>query len=281
MRQASVTTADASATDGGPAIATTTSGRFVTRGELASRALAGLASVITSNARRRPAPLAAGVMREVDAIGVGAIRLVVASAILVGLITVFQVAYQLAPYGAEVMSARALAWFVAREIGPVVVAILIVARSAAAIAGEFASMNANGETDALRVMGLDPVKYLVVPKLAALLIALPLLTSLAIALAVVGGWLGTSVVLGYNTGLYLEHLHDAFATRDVAVGLIKSVVFALIIGLTAADEGLAVARGRISGIGNAATRAVVHCLIGVLAADTVVNAIVYFIPGLT
>lgn len=281
MRQASVTTADASATDGGPAIATTSSGRFVTRGELASRALAGLASVITSNARRRPAPLAAGVMREVDAIGVGAIRLVVASAILVGLITVFQVAYQLAPYGAEVMSARALAWFVAREIGPVVVAILIVARSAAAIAGEFASMNANGETDALRVMGLDPVKYLVVPKLAALLIALPLLTSLAIALAVVGGWLGTSVVLGYNTGLYLEHLHDAFATRDVAVGLIKSVVFALIIGLTAADEGLAVARGRISGIGNAATRAVVHCLIGVLAADTVVNAIVYFIPGLT
>jgi phospholipid/cholesterol/gamma-HCH transport system permease protein len=281
MRQARVTTADASATDGGPAIATTTSGRFVTRGELASRALAGLASVITPNARRRPAPLAAGVMREVDAIGVGAIRLVVASAILVGLITVFQVAYQLAPYGAEVMSARALAWFVAREIGPVVVAILIVARSAAAIAGEFASMNANGETDALRVMGLDPVKYLVVPKLAALLIALPLLTSLAIALAVVGGWLGTSVVLGYNTGLYLEHLHDAFATRDVAVGLIKSVVFALIIGLTAADEGLAVARGRISGIGTAATRAVVHCLIGVLAADTVVNAIVYFIPGLT
>jgi len=281
MRQASVTTADASATDGGPAIATTTSGRFVTRGELASRALTGLASVITPNARRRPAPLAAGVMREVDAIGVGAIRLVVASAILVGLITVFQVAYQLAPYGAEVMSARALAWFVAREIGPVVVAILIVARSAAAIAGEFASMNANGETDALRVMGLDPVKYLVVPKLAALLIALPLLTSLAIALAVVGGWLGTSVVLGYNTGLYLEHLHEAFATRDVAVGLIKSVVFALIIGLIAADEGLAVARGRISGIGTAATRAVVHCLIGVLAADTVVNAIVYFIPGLT
>jgi len=276
-----VTTADASATDGGPAIATTTSGRFVTRGELASRALTGLASVITPNARRRPAPLAAGVMREVDAIGVGAIRLVVASAILVGLITVFQVAYQLAPYGAEVMSARALAWFVAREIGPVVVAILIVARSAAAIAGEFASMNANGETDALRVMGLDPVKYLVVPKLAALLIALPLLTSVAIALAVVGGWLGTSVVLGYNTGLYLEQLHEAFAIRDVAVGLIKSVVFALIIGLIAADEGLAVARGRISGIGTAATRAVVHCLIGVLAADTVVNAIVYFIPGLT
>ena len=281
MRQASLTSGGASPTGTGSAVASMATGRFITRGQLASRALSGLASLVPQGGQRRPAPLAAGVMREIDAIGVGAIRLVAASAILVGLITVFQVAYQLAPYGAEVVSARALAWFVAREIGPVVVAILVVARSAAAIAGEFASMNANGETDALRVMGLDPVKYLVVPKLAALLIALPLLTSLAIALAIVGGWLGTSVVLGYNTGLYLEHLHEAFATRDVAVGLIKSVVFAVIIGLVAGDEGLAIARGRISGIGGAATRAVVHCLIGVLAADTVVNAIVYFIPGLT
>jgi phospholipid/cholesterol/gamma-HCH transport system permease protein len=269
------------AASGGRAVVSATSGRFITRGALASRALAGLASFIPASGPRRPTPLAAGVMREIDAIGVGAIRLVVASAVLVGLITVFQVAYQLAPYGAEVVSARALAWFVAREIGPVVVAILIVARSAAAIAGEFALMNANGETDALRVMGLDPVKYLVVPKLAALLIALPLLTSLAIALAVVGGWLGTSVVLGYNTGLYAEHLREAFAIRDLAVGLTKSIVFAVIIGLVAADEGLSVVRGRPGAIGGAATRAVVHCLVGVLAADTLVNALVYFIPGLT
>jgi phospholipid/cholesterol/gamma-HCH transport system permease protein len=220
------------------------------------------------------------VTRELDVLGFGAIRMVVASALLVGLITVFQVAYQLAPYGAEVVSARALAWFVAREIGPLVVAILIVARSAAAIAGEFASMSANGEIDALRAMGLDPVKYLVTPKLAALLIALPAITAVAVMLAVVGGWFGTSVVLGYNTTLYLEHVHESLALRDVGVGLAKSIVFAILIGLVAADEGLGVER-RVSAIGAAATRAVVHCLIGVLAADTVVNAFVYFIPGLT
>jgi phospholipid/cholesterol/gamma-HCH transport system permease protein len=219
-------------------------------------------------------------MRELDALGFGAVRLVAASSVLVGLITVFQVAYQLAPYGAEVVSARALAWFVAREIGPIVVAILVVARSAAAIAGEFASMSANGEIDALRVMGLDPVKYLVVPKLAALLIALPTLTAIAVTLAVIGGWLGTSVVLGYNTALYLEHLHESLAIRDVGVGLAKSIIFASLIGIVAADEGLRVER-RVSAIGAAATRSVVYCLLGVLAADTAVNAFVYFIPGLT
>ncbi len=255
-------------------------GRFISRGRLALRSAYWLASLLGPRGPERPAPMTAGVLRELDVLGVGALVLVGGSALLVGLITVFQVAYQLAPYGAELLSARAIAWFVAREIGPLVVALLIVARSAAAIAGEFASMSANGEIDALRAMGLDPVKYLVVPKLGALLVALPALTAIAIALAIVGGWFGTSVVLGFNTALYLEHLHDSFALRDVGVGMGKSILFASLIGIIAADEGLRVDR-RYAAIGPAATRAVVHCLLGVLAADTIVNAIVFFIPGLT
>jgi phospholipid/cholesterol/gamma-HCH transport system permease protein len=281
MRQANVAADDADVADedASPAFGIP-GGRFITRSRLAIRSAYWLAYLLTPRASNQPTPVAASVTRELDVLGFGAIRVVVASALLVGLITVFQVAYQLAPYGAEVVSARALAWFAAREIGPLVVAILIVARSAAAIAGEFASMSANGEIDALRAMGLDPVKYLVTPKLAALLIALPALTAVAVLLAVVGGWVGTSVVLGYNTTLYLEHVHESLALRDVGVGLAKSIVFAILIGLVAADEGLGVER-RVSAIGAAATRAVVHCLIGVLAADTLVNAFVYFIPGLT
>jgi phospholipid/cholesterol/gamma-HCH transport system permease protein len=255
-------------------------GRFISRGRLALRSAYWLASLLTPQPPERPTPVTAGVTRELDALGFGVIRLVGASALLVGLITVFQAAYQLAPYGAEVVSARALAWFVAREIGPIVVAILVVARSAAAIAGEFASMSANGEIDALRVMGLDPVKYLVVPKLAALLIALPALTSIAVLLAILGGWLGLSVILGYNTALYLEYLHESLAIGDVGVGLAKSIIFAIVIGIVAADEGLRVER-RVSAIPAAAARSVVYCLLGVLGADTAVNAFVYFIPALT
>jgi len=280
MRQASVATdVEETADEASPSFIPTR-GRFISRGRLALRSAYWLAALLTPQPPERPAPVNAGVMREIDGLGFGAIRLVAASALLVGLITVFQVAYQLAPYGAEVVSARALAWFVAREIGPIVVAILVVARSAAAIAGEFASMSVNGEIDALRVMGLDPVKYLVVPKLAALLIALPALTAIAVALAIMGGWLGTSVVLGYNTGLYVEHLHESLALRDVGVGLAKSILFASLIGIVAADEGLRVDR-RLNAISAAATRSVVYCLLAVLGADTAVNAFVYFIPGLT
>lgn len=253
-------------------------GRFITRSRLALRAAYWLGSLLTPRASERPTPLTSSVTRELDALGFGAIRLVAASSVFVGLITVFQVAYQLAPYGAEVVSARALAWFVARETGPLVVAILVVARSAAGIAGEFASMSANGEIDALRAMGLDPVKYLVVPKLAALLIALPALTTISVTLAIVGGWLGNSVILGYNTALYLEHLHESLAIGDLGVGLAKSVVFASLIGIVAADEGLRVGR-HVGAIGGAATRSVVYCLVGVLGVDTAVNALVYFIPG--
>jgi phospholipid/cholesterol/gamma-HCH transport system permease protein len=280
MRQANVATDADVVPDAAATSITKLEGRFISRPRLAARSAYWLASLLLPRKPERRTPVTAEVMRELDGLGFGAIRLVGASALLAGLITVFQVAYQLAPYGAEVVSARAVAWFVAREIGPLVVAVLIVARSAAAIAGEFASMSATGEVDALRVMGLDPVKYLVVPKMAALLIAMPALTAVAIALAIVGGWFGTSVVLGFNTALYLEHLHESLAIRDVGVGLLKSVLFALLIGLVAADEGLGVER-RVSAIGAAATRAVVYCLIGVLAVDTAVNAIVYFIPGLT
>src|SRR4051812_21649969 len=223
MRQASVTPdVDASTDDSSPTFAPL-GGRFISRGRLVVRSAYWLASLLPPQPPERPTPVAASVTRELDVLGFGAIKLVAASALLVGLITIFQAAYQLAPYGAEVVSARALAWFVAREIGPIVVAILVVARSAAAIAGEFASMSANGEIDALRAMGLDPVKYLVVPKLAALLIALPALTAVAVMLAVVGGWLGTSVALGYNSALYLQHVHESLALGDVGVGLAKSV----------------------------------------------------------
>ena len=271
MRQASVT----QTADGEQRVHASWSGRFITRGRLVARTAYWVAALLSP----RQAMISSGVMRELDVLGVGAMRLVAASALLVGLITIFQVAYQLAPYGAEIVSARALAWFVAREIGPLIVALLVVARSAAAIAGEFASMRANGEIDALRAMGLDPVKYLVAPKLAALLVALPALTIFAIALTIVGGWIGTSVVLGYNSALYVAQLRDALVIHDVAVGITKSLLFAAVIGIIAADEGLRVDR-RVAAIGQAATRAVVLGLIGVLAADTVVNAVAYFIPGL-
>lgn len=222
---------------------------------------------------------ATGIQREFDELVSGALRLVLASSILMGLIATFQVAYQLHDWGAESISIRTIAWFGSRELGPVSVALLIVARSAAAIAGELASMRASAEIDALRVMGLDPVKYLVAPKLAALLLALPALTVVADGLIALGGWLGSWLFLGFSTSYYVEQFRISFELRDLIVGLGKSVIFAFVIVLVAADEGLNV-EGKVTSIGEAATRAVVYSVILVLVADTLVNAIFYFIPGL-
>jgi phospholipid/cholesterol/gamma-HCH transport system permease protein len=220
-----------------------------------------------------------GVARELDTLSVGALPLVGLASIMVGLITTFQVAYQLSNYGAEAISGQAVGWFAWRELGPVVVAILVVSRSASAITGELAAMSANAEIDALRAMGLDPIKYLVSPKLAALLLGIPALTVVADGLIALGGWIGSTFFLRFNTLLYLEELRTAVAMRDFFIGIGKSVIFAVIIANVASDEGLNV-EPRVGAIGQAAARSVVFCLLGVLAADTFVNAVFYFIPTL-
>jgi phospholipid/cholesterol/gamma-HCH transport system permease protein len=250
-------------------------GRFLSRGRVAIGALHWLGWIIISPR----SVVSGGVTRELEALGVGALRLVGSASILVGLIATFQVAYQLKQYGAESVSALAIGWFGTREVGPLVVALLVVTRSASAIAGEFAAMTSNGEIDALRAMSLDPVKYLVAPKLAALFIALPALTIIADGLITLGGWVGTTFFLGFNSRYYLEQIRTSLAASDLAIGVAKSFFFAFVIAIIASDEGLGVDR-RVAAIGEAASRAVVYCLLGVLAADTLINAIFYFIPAL-
>ena len=251
--------------------------RFVSRSRVLFDSIYWLAWIIGSPR----SIVTSGVAREIETLGIGALRLVGGAAFLVGLIATFQVAYQLTQFGAESISPQAIGWFTWREIGPIVVAILVVTRSASAITGELAAMTVNAEVDALRAMGLDPIKYLVTPKLAALLFSIPALTIIADGVITLGAWVGTTFFLRFNTVMFLEQLRSTVALRDFTIGLGKSVLFAFIIAIVAADEGLNVARGHGTGaIGEAAARSVVFCLLAVLAADTFVNAVFYFIPGL-
>jgi phospholipid/cholesterol/gamma-HCH transport system permease protein len=250
-------------------------GRFLGRWELFVTASYWLAWLSFS----RRTPMGTGIAREFDSLGMGALRLVIPASLLVGIIAIFQLASQLSQFGAESLSVRAIGWFAARELGPVGVALMVVTRSASGIAGELATMRTNGEIDALRAMGLNPVKYLVAPKLAALLIAVPGLTILCDALIVLGGWLGSVAILDVSTRFYFDQFRQAFELRDLFIGLVKSIVFAYLIAIVACDEGINVG-GEVHAIGAAASRAVVYTVLGVLAADTVINAIFYFIPVL-
>lgn len=250
-------------------------GRFISRGRVAVGALHWLGWILVSPR----SVVSGGVAREIDSLGVNALRLVSSASILVGLIATFQVAYQLKQFGAESVSALAIGWFTTREVGPLVVALLVVMRSASSITGELAAMTNSGEIDALRAMSLDPVKYLVAPKLAALCLAMPALTIISDGLITLGGWIGTTFFLGFNSRFYLEQIRSSLALSDLAIGVTKAFVFSFVIAIVAADEGLGTDR-RVAAIGEAASRSVVYCLLGVLTADTLINAIFYFIPGL-
>lgn len=252
----------------------TLGGRFLSRGRVALGSLYWLGWLVASPR----SVVASGVARELGALGVGALRLVASSSVLVGLIAVFQVAYQLQLYGAESMSPKAIGWFAWREVGPLVVALLVISRSASAIAGELAAMSVNAEIDALRAMGIDPVKHLVAPRLAALLVAVPSLTIIADGLIMIGAWLGSTLFLRVTTRFFIEQANSAGAERDLAIGLAKSLIFAFLVAFVAADEGLSVERGP-GVVAEASSRAVVHCLLAVLAADTFINAVFYFIPS--
>lgn len=255
------------------ALAIPGAGRFLGRWELFVTATYWLAWLSFS---RRTA-MGTGIQRELEGIALGALRLVAIASVLVGVIATIQLASQLTEYSAQAMTVRAIGWFTARELGPVGVALLVISRSAAGIAGELASMRASGEIDALRAMGLNPVKYLVSPKLAALIVAVPALTILSVGLITVGGWIGSLLFLDFSTSFYFDQYRIAFELRDLFIGLAKGVLFAFIIAIISSDEGLNV-EGRLQAIGEATTRAVVYTVLGVLAADTVVNAVFYFIP---
>ncbi|MEO6034071.1 MAG: ABC transporter permease [Verrucomicrobiota bacterium] len=156
----------------------------------------------------------------------------------------------------------------AKELGPVMMSILIAGRIGSAMAAEIGSMRAYQELDALRTMNIDPVDYLVLPRIVAISIALPLLVIFAIMV----GWFGGALVSAYNQMIdisfqsYFNNLRQVVDIGDVANGLIKSFVFAVIIGVVSCHQGLQTIGGP-RGIGRSVTKAVVNSIVLILILD--------------
>ena len=157
---------------------------------------------------------------------------------------------------------------IAKELAPVMMAILIAGRIGSAMAAEIGSMRVYQEIDALRTMNINPIHYLVLPRLVAIAAALPLLVTVAILV----GWLGGVVVCVANVRIAISYeaffsgLRDAVDLADVANGVFKSFVFALIIGVTSCHQGL-ITRGGPRGIGRSVTKAVVNSIVLIVIFD--------------
>jgi phospholipid/cholesterol/gamma-HCH transport system permease protein len=178
----------------------------------------------------------------------------------------FQAAVQLRLFGANILVADLIGISVARELGPLMTAILVSGRSGAAFAAELGFMQVNGEIDALRTMGFGPMRYLVVPRTLALIVVLPLLTVLADLAGMAGGLVVGVWNLDLSVRGYLFQTARVVSVWDITSGLIKSVVFGLAISLVACQQGLATSGGA-EDVGRRTTSAVVVSLFALILID--------------
>jgi phospholipid/cholesterol/gamma-HCH transport system permease protein len=191
-----------------------------------------------------------------ERVGADAVPVVVLINFLIGFVMAFQGAVQLKEFGANIYVADLVGLSVTRELAPLMTAIIVCGRSGAAFAAELGSMSVSEEVDALRTLGLGPIRYLVLPRTLALVLAMSLLVLLADAVGILGGLVVGLWSLNLTVVGYVMETKRALSTWDVYSGVIKSVVFGVAIALIACQQGLATTGGAM-GVGRRTTSAVV------------------------
>jgi phospholipid/cholesterol/gamma-HCH transport system permease protein len=207
------------------------------------------------------------VWRIMERTGADALPIVGLITFLVGLVTAFQGAITLHKYGADIFVADGVAIGVTRELGPLMVAVVAAGRSGAAFAAELGTMRVSDEVDALRTIGLDPYRYLVLPRILALALMLPILTLLGDVFAIAGGAVVGVVSLDVPFTAWARQTHNALDVWYVSSGLVKSFAFGLAIALVACQWGLSTSGGA-EGVGRSTTSAVVSSLFFLVVIDS-------------
>ncbi len=206
------------------------------------------------------------VARQIELTGVRAVPIILLMSFLIGCIVAQQGAFQLRFFGASLFTVDLVGILTLRELAPLLTAIMVAGRSGSAITAELGSMQMREEIDALRVMGLDPVNVLVLPRVLALVISVPLLSFLAILATLSGAMLTLWVYVDIPPVSFLQRLRDAIDFSSFWSGLIKAPFMALIIGLIACTEGMAV-RGSAESLGTHTTASVVKSIFMVIVVD--------------
>ncbi|MGA9342112.1 MAG: ABC transporter permease [Rhodanobacteraceae bacterium] len=208
------------------------------------------------------------IVAQMRQIGADALPIVALLAFTIGLMLGIQFIASLSEFGAQGQVVLAVAKSVTREFGALITAILVAGRSGSALAARIGSMTVSQEIDALAVIGIEPVRYLVAPALIAMLIMLPVLTIFADTVAIFGAALYSAPALNVTPAAYVLQTLGLLAPGDVWQGLAKSVVFALLITLIGVSTGFSVSGGA-EGVGRATTRAVVLSICWIIVADMV------------
>ena len=177
-------------------------------------------------------------------------------------------------YGAEAFVPQIVVLGITRELGPVIAGLMVAGRVAAAIAAEIGTMRVTEQIDALTTLSTNPIKYLVVPRLVASVLTLPILVAVADSIGVLGGYVVATQSLGFNGHVYLKNTVDFVTNEDIYSGLIKAAVFGFIIALMGCYNGFN-SKGGAQGVGAATTNAVVTASIFILAANYILTSVIF------
>lgn len=196
--------------------------------------------------------------------------------LFIGMIMALQSAVLMQRLGSEMYIASIVAISIVRELGPVITSLVVAGRVGASITAEIGSMQVTEQIDALETLATNPIQYLVVPRLLALIIMLPILTLYANIVGIFGGYMICVYKLGISSNMYINIVKDALIYKDLWTGLAKTVIFGMIIALVSCYEGFNV-EGGAEGVGRATRQAVVASFILIIAADCFFTALFYFI----
>ena len=212
---------------------------------------------------------------QMHKIGVTSLPLVALTALFTGMVLALQSAYQMRLFAAEQFVADLVALSITRELGPVLTAMVVAGRVGAAMAAELGTMKVTEQIDAMKVLAVDPIRYLAVPRFVAAFFMLFILTIFADTIGMLGGYLISVFKLGMSSHQYMVRSITVLIVKDVVTGLIKSFFFGGIIAVVGCYFGFR-ASGGAEGVGRATTLAVVTALVVIIATDALFTAVFYF-----
>ncbi len=213
-------------------------------------------------------------LRQMEFVGVRSISVVVLTGTFTGMVLALQSYYGFRKFGAEGLVGTTVALSMTRELGPVLTSLMVTARAGSAIAAELGTMRVTEQIDGLTVMAVDPVRYLVVPRILAALAMLPILTVISNFVGILGGYFVGVKLLGINSGVYVTNTVKYIELADIYNGLIKAACFGLILSAIGCYKGYN-ASGGAAGVGRATTEAVVVASVLILVNDYFLTSIMF------
>jgi len=209
---------------------------------------------------------------QMDSIGVGSMPIVALTGFFSGAVMALQMSRALAQFGFVGKTGTVVSLTLARELGPVLTALMVAGRNSSGIASELGSMKVTEQIDAMRALGTDPIQKLVTPRLLATSFMLPLLTIIADFVGMIGGFMIAEFYLGLSPRQYWSSVWHALEWNDVAQGLLKPLIFAVVISLIGCYYGLRTTGGT-QGVGRSTTQAVVAATVLIFILDLLVTKI--------